>query len=114
MAGRFWRLFLVLALCQVALAKKDWDVPPAECPSENYHWNGKMFICLEQDRVDGILSQRDHYYQVNLLCQQREVAGGTMREMIRLQDAARAECSKMGKKFDAKTYLCVGSLNKGE
>ncbi len=92
----------------------NWDVPPKECASELYRWTGDGFACQQSDRVDGVLAQRNHYYQANVSCLERAKSIQTAQEMDRLQEAARKECRESGKRFSASEFKCTGVLPRGD
>ena len=95
----------------------NWDVPPEDCSSKTYKWNGEGFVCLEIDRIELLISQRNFHHAAQQMNEQRVEALNAQIQaqlvaavMEKKQAIARESCRKRGKLFDLEAAECSGAL----
>lgn len=98
----------------IATIYVNWDVPPEDCESELYRWDGETLRCATVDRLGILKMQRNHNMRALTTCRQEVTYLRAARLLEALHVNARAKCRQQGKIFDEDEVLCTDSIGKGE
>ena len=99
---------------QEASIQINWDVPPEDCESKVYRWNGDGFECLRIDRIRILMSQRNLNMRALATCQKELTFMRAEKVLIAIHADARRKCQKLGKVFDEEAVQCAGAIPRGD
>ena len=91
-----------------------WDVPPEDCESKVYRWNGDGFECLQTDRIRILTSHRNLNMLALTACQHKLTFMRAEKVLIAIHEDARRKCQKLGKVFDEEAVQCAGAIPRGD
>ncbi|KKL65838.1 hypothetical protein LCGC14_2150980 [marine sediment metagenome] len=91
-----------------------WDVPPEDCESNVYRWNGDGFECLRIDRIRILMSQRNLNMRALATCRQELTFMRAEKVLIAIHEDARRKCQKLSKVFDEEAVQCAGAVPRGD
>ena len=92
----------------------DWDVPPENCESKLYRWDGESLRCATVDRLGHLMMQRDHNMRALRACREDVSYLRGAAVLTALDNDAKEKCRQMGKVFDKIKVICSGSLTPGD